>query len=54
MVILTFIFAVLLLFGLFFLFRFAGRMGWRPSPNERMHHNANDGHSRGPRATGMN
>lgn len=45
---------VIIIFGLFFLFRATGRMGQRPTPQERARHSAGDGHGSGPRATGIN
>jgi len=45
---------IVLLVGIFFLFRAMGSMGQRPSPRERMRHNADDKHTPGPRATGLN
>ncbi len=45
---------VVLLFALFFLFRWTGRMGTRPNPQERARHSRNDQHGPGPRATGLN
>lgn len=45
---------VLVLLALFFLFRAMGRMGGRPSPQVRVRHSADDGHRRGPRASGIN
>lgn len=54
MVILAGIFFVAVIFGLFFLFRWMGRMGQRPAPAERMRHSVGEGHSRGPRVSGLN
>jgi hypothetical protein len=45
---------ILLLAGLFFLFRAMGRMGQQPSPQERMRHSGDEGHHRGPRTSGLN
>jgi len=45
---------VIIIFGMFFLFRSMGRMGQRPAPHDRARHSATDGHGPGPRATGMN
>jgi hypothetical protein len=45
---------VVLLAGIFFLFRAMGRMGQLPSARERMRHNADDKHTPGPRASGLN
>lgn len=44
---------VMLLVGLFFLFRAMGSMGQQPSAGERMKHNAGDGGHREHRATGL-
>lgn len=54
MVILTAILFVVVLFGLFFLFRSSGRLGQRPEPAERARHTKGDGKGPGPRATGLN
>lgn len=54
MVVVTGILAVVVIVGLLWLFRSMGRMGQRPSPQERARHNADEGHHRGPRATGLN
>jgi uncharacterized membrane protein len=53
MVFLAFILIVVVLLGLIFLFRAAGRMQ-RPSPQERMEHSKRDQHGPGPRTTGLN
>ncbi len=45
---------IVLLVGIFFLFRAMGSMGQRPSARERMRHNADDQHTPGPRASGLN
>lgn len=54
MIILASIFFVIVIFGLFFLFRWSGRMERRPGPAERMSHSAHENHGHGPRATGVN
>lgn len=54
MVIVGSIIFVVIIFALFFLFKFTGRMGQRSSTRERMMHNEEDNHGRGPRATGLN
>lgn len=54
MVILGSILFVVVIFGLFFLFRGMGRMGQRPKPQERMAHTESERHGPGPRATGLN
>jgi hypothetical protein len=54
MVAITGVILIVLLAGIFFLFRAMGSMGQRPSARERMHHNADDRHTPGPRATGLN
>lgn len=53
MVAITGVILVVLLAGIFFLFRAMGRMGQQPSPHERMRHTSNDTHTPGPRATGL-
>jgi hypothetical protein len=53
-VIVTAIVGVLVILGLLWLFRSTGSMAQRPSPPERAHHNADEGHHRGPRASGLN
>lgn len=45
---------VIIIFGLFFLYKSTGRLGQRPAPQDRSSHSAGDGHGPGPRATGMN
>jgi hypothetical protein len=45
---------LLLLAGLFYLFRAMGRMGQQPSPQERMKHSGDERGGHGPRATGLN
>lgn len=54
MVILTAIVFVVVIFGLFFLLRGAGRFGQRPEPGERARHTSGDGKGPGPRASGLN
>jgi hypothetical protein len=54
MVILTAILFVVVIFGLFFLFRASGRLGQRPEPGERASHAKGEGKGPGPRATGLN
>lgn len=44
---------LLLLVGLFFLFRAMGSMGQKPSAQERMRHSGGGTHSGGPRASGL-
>jgi len=44
---------LVLLVGLFFLFRAMGSMGQQPSARERMKHNAGEGSHREHRATGL-
>jgi len=44
------VFAVLLLAGLFLLFRSAGRFGQQPSQEERMRHHGGNVRPQGPRA----
>jgi hypothetical protein len=48
------IFAVVVLAGLFLLFRSAGRFGQRPSEQERIRHSGGDVRPQGPRAPGIN
>jgi hypothetical protein len=48
------ILSVVVIFGLFFLFRASGRLGQGPEPVERMSHAKGDGKGPGPRATGLN
>lgn len=45
---------LLLLVGLFFLFRAMGTMGQKPSARERMQHSSSGTHPPGPRASGLN
>jgi len=45
---------VIIIFGLFFLFRAMGSMGQRPAPQQRTRHSAGDGRGPGPRASGLN
>ncbi|HEX3986985.1 MAG TPA: hypothetical protein VHX13_10290 [Acidobacteriaceae bacterium] len=45
---------LLLLVGLFFLFRAMGTMGQKPSVRERMRHSGGGTHTGGPRASGLN
>ena len=52
MVALTALVLVLLLAGLFYLFRAMGTMGQQPSPHESSKHTASEGHPSGPRASG--
>lgn len=54
MFILTAILFVVVIFGLFFLLRGAGRLGQRPEPGERASHSKGSGKGPGPRATGLN
>jgi hypothetical protein len=54
MVAITGIVLVVLLAGLFFLFRAMGRMGQQPAPSERMRHNAHEGRPGGPRTGDLN
>lgn len=54
MVAITGVVVLLFLAGLFWLFRSAGRMGQQPSAQERTKHSADEGHARGPRASGLN
>ncbi|MFZ0273035.1 MAG: hypothetical protein WB524_01950 [Acidobacteriaceae bacterium] len=54
MVAITGVVLIALLAGVFFLFRAMGSMGQQPSPQERMRHTGSEGHSRGPRANGLN
>lgn len=44
---------VLILAGIFFLLRAMGSMGQQPSARERMRHSAEERHTPGPRATGL-
>ncbi|MFZ0630924.1 MAG: hypothetical protein WA399_10570 [Acidobacteriaceae bacterium] len=44
---------LLLLIGLFFLFRAMGTMGQKPSIRERMRHSGGGTHGHGPRASGL-
>ncbi len=44
---------VLLLAGLFYLFRAMGRMGQQPGAEERMRHTSGEGRGRESRATGL-
>jgi cytoskeletal protein RodZ len=53
-VIITAIVGVLLIFGLLWLFRSMGSFAQHPSPQEQARHNADEGHHRGPRASGLN
>jgi hypothetical protein len=54
MIFLIAIIAVVILAGLFLLFRSAGRFGQQPSAQERMRHNGGNARSQGPRADGLN
>jgi hypothetical protein len=54
MIAITGVILIVLLVGIFFLFRAMGSMGQRPSAQERIRHNADDQHRPGPRATGLN
>jgi hypothetical protein len=54
MIAITGVILIVLLAGIFFLFRAVGSMGQRPSARERMRHNSKDQHTPGPRATGLN
>jgi hypothetical protein len=54
MVAITGIVLIVLLAGMFFLFRAMGRMGQQPSARERMRHTSQDQHTPGPRASGLN
>jgi hypothetical protein len=45
---------VAVIFGLFLLFRWTGRMGTRPAPQERMRHSESERQGPGPRASGLN
>jgi len=54
MVAISGIILLVLLAGLFFLFRAMGSMGQQPSAHERMHHTSTDRHTPGPRASGLN
>jgi hypothetical protein len=45
---------LVLLVGLFWLFRSMGSMGQQPSAGERIRHNGSEGNNSGPRATGLN
>ena len=54
MVAITGVVLIVLLAGLFFLFRAMGSMGQQPVPHERMRHTAHDQQKRGPRASGLN
>jgi len=49
----TGIVALLVLVGIFWLFRSMGSMGQQPSARERMKHNPSEVHKSGPRATGL-
>lgn len=53
MIAITGIIVIVLLAGVFFLFRATGRMGQQPSARERMRHTSNDRHTPGPRASGL-
>jgi hypothetical protein len=53
MIAITAVVLILLLAGLFFLFRAMGSMGQQPIAQERMRHTAHDQHNRGPRANGL-
>ena len=54
MVAITGVILIVLLAGIFFLFRAMGSMGQQPSARERMRHTKDDKHRPGPRATGLN
>jgi len=54
MVAITGVVLIVLLAGMFFLFRATGSMGQQPSARERMRHTTHDRHTPGPRASGMN
>jgi hypothetical protein len=55
MIAITGVILVVLLAGIFFLFRAMGSMGQQPSAQDRMRHtNTKDRHTPGPRATGLN
>lgn len=54
MVAITGIVLIVLLAGIFFLFRATGRMGQQPSPQERMRHTAHQGNKPGPRTGSLN
>jgi hypothetical protein len=54
MVAITGVILIVLLVGIFFLFRAMGSMGQRPPARERMRHTGDDPHTPGPRATGLN
>jgi uncharacterized protein HemY len=45
--------ALLVLVGIFWLFRSMGSMGQQPSAQERMKHTGGDVHKSGPRASGL-
>lgn len=53
MVAITGVILVVLLAGIFFLFRAMGSMGQQPSTRERMRHSSQDRHTPGPRASGL-
>ena len=54
MVAITAVVLIVLLMGLFFLFRAMGSMGQQPTARERLRHNAHEDHGPGPRASGLN
>lgn len=54
MVVITGVVLIVLLAGLFFLFRAMGSMGQAPSPRERMRHTSEEGQHHEPRASGLN
>jgi hypothetical protein len=54
MVAITGVVLVVLLAGLFFLFRAMGRMGQQPAATERMRSTTHEGHPGGPRTGDLN
>lgn len=54
MVAITGVVLIALLAGIFLLFRTMGSMGQQPTAHERIRHSADEGHGRGPRASGLN
>lgn len=54
MVAITGVVVIVLLAGLFFLFRAMGSMGQAPGARERERHTSEEGHRHEPRASGLN